>query len=440
MLLRSGIRSDEGRLVNYRPRKRHRSTGANDTLNDDCLLQIFQAMDHTPITLGTLRLVCRRWTRLLESGCVWKSLRLDRHQLGAQYQKFVNSILLQRHRDHIHSLTLRSSTRHLGLDFASLSILTSLTCLNTVNMSFPEIHSLLSRLHNLEIVNCQQVRHNCDGPNFSLERFVHLRKLKEIHLSHAGASGFDHHKYYHRVSDSQKWLSPTLKVISIKHLIDEEELEYTDPIKDELDWLARETRVVAKYRYLSQLPNVTSLTFGFCSSWSARVWNECLLNSCPNLENLHLIGWSGDRSHLDWSDRMKAVWLAAENSMCNWLQQLTHLKRLELTNFFAGHGIIHGIRNLSIQTLSITFQTEVSHMLNDWTSGKLGGKLEELISSAFRGTPDSVPKKLILVLPVYSDSQSREWAKAIKLKVKQEVKQDTDIRIHFTGVLSYDHY
>lgn len=70
MLLRSGIRSDEGRLVNYRPRKRHRNTGANDTLNDDCLLQIFQALDHTPITLGTLRLVCRRWTRLLESGCV----------------------------------------------------------------------------------------------------------------------------------------------------------------------------------------------------------------------------------------------------------------------------------------------------------------------------------------------------------------------------------
>jgi hypothetical protein len=364
---------------------------------------------------------------------------LDRQQLGAQYQKFVESSLLRKHQHHVQRLTLRSAVKHYTLDFSSLGIFSSLTCLNTINMSFPEIQSLLSNLHNLEIVNCQQVRHNCDGPNFSLERFSHLRKLRELHLCHAGTSGFDHHKYYH-VYGPPRWLSPTLKVLSVKHLIDEEELEYTDPAKDELDWLARETRVVAKYRYLNHLPNVTSLTFGFCSSWTARVWSECLLNSCPMLESLHLIGWSGDRSHLDWSERMKTVWLDAERSMSSWLKQLKHLRNLELTNFFAGHGIIHGIRDLDIRNLSVTFQTDVSHILNDWTSGKLGGKLDELISSAFRGELSNQPRKLILVLPVYSDIQSREWAKSIKLKVKQEVQHDIDIRVHFTGVLLYDHY
>jgi hypothetical protein len=351
----------------------------------------------------------------------------------------MDSHLVQKHRHHVQRLTLRSAIKHYTLNFASLSIFSSLTCLNTSNMSFPEIQSLLSQLHNLEIINCEQVRHYCDGPNFSLERFSHLRKLRELRLCHAGISGFDHHKYYN-VYGPPRWLSPTLKVLSIKHLIDEEELEYTDPAKDELDWLARETRVVAKYRYLSQLPNITSLTFGFCSSWSSRVWSECLYNSCPKLEELHLIGWSGDRSHLDWSERMKSVWMDAEHAMCSWLKQLTRLKRLELTNFFAGYGVINGIKDLDIESLTVTFQTDVSHMLKDWTSGKLGGKLDDLVTSAFGGNLTEHPRKLTLVLPVYSDMRSREWAKEMKRKVVQEVKYDIDIRVHFTGVLMYDTY
>ncbi|KAI8579990.1 hypothetical protein K450DRAFT_240067 [Umbelopsis ramanniana AG] len=437
MELRSGRLLESRKFVDSRPRKRCRTSYSNDPLNDDCLLLIFQAMEHTPTTLCTLRLVCRRWTRLVEAACVWKTIVLDRQQLGTQYQKFMGSRLVQIHRQHVQRLTLRSAIKHYALNFASLSIFSSLTCLNTSNMSFPEIQSLLSQLHNLEVINCQQVRHHCDGPNFSLERFSHLRRLRELRLCHAGISGFDHHKYYN-VYGPPRWLSPTLKVLSIKHLIDEEELEYTDPAKDELDWLARETRVVAKYRYLSQLPNITSLTFGFCSSWSARVWSECLHGSCPLLEDLHLIGWSGDKTHMEWSDRMKTVWLDAERSMSTWLKQLTSLKRLELTNFFAGYGVINGIKDLDIDSLTVTFQTDVSHMLKDWTSGKLGGKLEDLITSAFGGHQTKHPRTLTIVLPVYSDMRSREWAKEIKRKALQEVKYDIDIRIHFTGILMFD--
>lgn len=361
---------------------------------------------------------------------------LDRQQLGAQYQKFMGSRLVQIHRQHVQGLTLRSEIKHYALNFASLSIFSSLTCLNTSNMSFPEIQSILSQLHNLEIINCEQVRHYCDGPNFSLERFSHLRKLRELRLCHAGISGFDHHKYYN-VYGPPRWLSPTLRVLSIRHLIDEEELEFTDPAKDELDWLARETRVVAKYRYLSQLPNITSLTFGFCSSWSARVWSECLCNSCPMLEDLHLIGWSGCKSHIDWSDRMKAVWSDAERSMCTWLKQLTRLKRLELTNFFVGYGVMHGIKDLDIESLTVTFVTDTSHMLKDWTSGKVGGKLEDLITNAFGGNQTNHPRTVTIILPIYSDMRSREWAKEIKRKALR-VKQDIDIKIHFTGILMYD--
>lgn len=361
---------------------------------------------------------------------------LDRRQLGTQYQKFMGSRLVQVHRQHVQSLTLRSEIKHYALNFSSLGIFSSLTCLNTSNMSFPEIHSILSHLHNLEIVNCEQVRHYCDGPNFSLERFSHLRMLRELRLCHAGISGFDHHKYY-SVHGPPRWLSPTLRVLSIRHLIDEEELEFTDPAKDELDWLARETRVVAKYRYLSQLPNITSLTFGFCSSWSARVWNECLCNSCPMLEDLHLIGWTGSSSGMDWSDRMKAVWSDAERSMCAWLKTLTRLKRFELTNFFAGYGVIHGIKDLDIESLAVSFQTDTSHMLKDWTSGKLGGKLEDLIASAFGGHQTNHPRTVTIILPIYSDMRSREWAKELKRKALQ-VKQDMDFKIHFTGILTYD--
>lgn len=70
MKLRSGRSLDIQLPSNTRPRKRYRRTAANDALNDDCLLLIFQAMEHTPTTLSTLRLVCRRWTRLLEVACV----------------------------------------------------------------------------------------------------------------------------------------------------------------------------------------------------------------------------------------------------------------------------------------------------------------------------------------------------------------------------------
>lgn len=70
MKLRSGRFLDSELTSNNRPRKRHRRIDSNDALNDDCLLLIFQAMEHTPTTLSTLRLVCQRWTRLLEVACV----------------------------------------------------------------------------------------------------------------------------------------------------------------------------------------------------------------------------------------------------------------------------------------------------------------------------------------------------------------------------------
>jgi hypothetical protein len=70
MNLRSGRLLETRKIVDSRPRKRCRKTCYNDALNDDCLLLIFQAMEHTPTTLCTLRLVCRRWTRLVEAACV----------------------------------------------------------------------------------------------------------------------------------------------------------------------------------------------------------------------------------------------------------------------------------------------------------------------------------------------------------------------------------
>lgn len=123
-----------------------------------------------------------------------------------------------------------------------------------------------------------------------------------------------------------------------------------------MDWTKSEEQLVLKYKMLTFLTNLTSLSLHSVSSFTSRVWRECMIPCSSKLRHLSLSGWEDIReSPQDMIDRFYAYRETREThlkrskvdlAVFEFFSSLTHIESIFLYNFLCTHGVVNGISAL----------------------------------------------------------------------------------------------
>jgi hypothetical protein len=233
------------------------------------------------------------------------------------------------------------------------------------SMYMEHVVAFISAFRNLEVISCTRLEKQ---PYFEMSFiiFAEHTRLKKLHLHFSEAC--EHSGYGYMMNKRGHWLPSSLETLSIVNLYDPEEHDITGNdwwhIRTDNDfnrlvtrWNSMEDALMVKYAFFSRMPNLRNLTMGRCNSWTARIWMECFLPCCEQLEQLHLIGWDGDgcrESPSSWRERLAAETDDdvvndnddAERAIKRCISHMKNLKNLRLEHFNVPTGLIDMVHNL----------------------------------------------------------------------------------------------
>jgi hypothetical protein len=233
------------------------------------------------------------------------------------------------------------------------------------SMLVEHIFSFISAFRNLEVISCTRME---KPPYFEMNflSFADHIQLRKLHLHFQYPC--EHYSYGYLMKKRGQWLPSSLETLSIINLYDTEEHDITGSdwwnVRTDNDfnrlvarWNLMEEALVSKYAFFSGMPHLRNLTVGRCNSWTSRVWMECFLPCCEQLEHLHLIGWDGDgcrESPTSWRQRVANEGNHnigdsnddAEQAILHCISQMKSLRSLRLEDFNVPLGLIDLAHNL----------------------------------------------------------------------------------------------
>lgn len=249
------------------------------------------------------------------------------------------------------------------LDFAKIAPPVQLKELNLFHMNITDIVYLTSWLQDITVLRCRNTQ---ISQKFYMAAFVRLHYLKtlEIHFERPCAFNYHHFSLGHHSSLGSPQLPKTIQTFSLSNIYDTE--EYLDrrlhPIYNDnplnmeninSDWLALEHNIVMKYHILTSLCNLRSLKLGQVSSFTARVWRECLIPCGMRLEYLSMKHWKGlgrresPQSLANRRLQQDDILIDdVETALSEFISSLKHIKKLRLDDFQCGPGLVQGITKL----------------------------------------------------------------------------------------------
>ncbi|KAI9480793.1 MAG: hypothetical protein EXX96DRAFT_564157 [Benjaminiella poitrasii] len=359
------------------------------TLPTDCLIAIFKlcrGFENYCTLLG----VCRRWRLIASQPFLWRELECEWTTFSRQID------LLQQPRrrfvqfDHVRSLTLTHSSssviRDPTIDIVKIAPLKQLTELRLINMNLTDMAFLLSWLKGIVRLHCERI-HVTDNRSVNMAMFSGLRQLESLYLHFARPSALAY-TYFTLTRDAdgyptgyERHFPPGLKALSIHNTYDYEEALYNTTNRDHLErllvvsnnqqqeqddiivrWLQLEEKLVQKYHIFRTLCNLTSLTLGRVSSFTSRVWRQCLIPCSTKLEHLTMKNWDGlgkrESPQLYFRRARTMLMLRrqttdqppvvddVEMAMAEFVSCLKNIKEIKLASFMCGQGLVKGLQRL----------------------------------------------------------------------------------------------
>jgi hypothetical protein len=293
----------------------------------------------------------------------------------------------------IRSLTITATE---GPDFISAqnyihavpkkSPFTHLQQLHLFDMDLVDIASLVDWTHHIETLTCENIHVSKNG-YFSMPNFATMRNLKKLKLHFARRSYlscthfslsstsrpivntlptsleeleifnvYNDEEYKIQPQDivtaARSWLNPNTRNVQIEE-------SGQSPVETCDQWNRIERTLVSKYNMLSCLTRLTSLSLDNTSSFTAKVWRECLVPCGSNLVYLSLSGWSIHTRESP-QDMIRRIQLAQEQSkqleemiegvemaFSEFISSLACVKEITLDDFVCGQGLVRGLNLLN---------------------------------------------------------------------------------------------
>ncbi|CAO3687542.1 unnamed protein product [Rhizopus stolonifer] len=383
-------------------------------LDQDCLQLIFELCDGCPWTLCTIASVCRQWYFISRRSSVWRNLVLDKPMRYSCYTRLLESKHPLLHK--ITHLKVSKPNKHRHAHFTPLPFenLSSVAHLETENLCLAEIEYLSHQLNpKLLSIVCGNIETWCDTKRFCFDLVYVHPHLQTAYMDFAedGNSGFapmvELAKIAVNVPDIKKFALTSIRdghnrvqkdiMNKIEKTENDVDMHYIDPefIREKREKLLRiwnelENAIVEKYIPLAKLKHLTHLAFGFCTSWTPKVWTECFLPlASSELRHLSLHGWDqlGKMGKFGCqSSTIQSIRFEAENAIADCFESMTNLQSLQLVDFSIGSGLLQAsIKMDQIVYLDIMFtDLYVKFFTGPFDVWLLTEPLEEFILNVFR--------------------------------------------------------
>ncbi|KAG1463693.1 hypothetical protein G6F46_001667 [Rhizopus delemar] len=315
-------------------------------------------------------------------------------------------------------LTVSKPSEHRHAHFTPLPFenLPSVTHLETRNLCLAEIEYLSRQLDKKQLLSivCENIETWCDTKRFCFDLVYAHPHLQTAYMNFAedGNSGFasmidlslptihkpDNMRQFVLTSIRDGQSSEQKNIISKMEQAEMEmeefyqgHLEWVEKLRVNLErvWYELEKTVVDKYSPLAKLRHLSHLEFGFCHSWTSKVWTECFYPLIsPDLRYLSLHGWDqlgklgkvGSQCLTIEPIRMKA-----EDAIASCFEVMPNLRCLQLVDFSIGFGLLKASRTMhQVMNLDIVFtELFVKYFTEPADVWLLTGPLEEFILNIF---------------------------------------------------------
>ncbi|ORZ05100.1 hypothetical protein BCR42DRAFT_496863 [Absidia repens] len=340
-------------------------------LNDDCLIEILKWCATTQ-TLCVVSSVCKHWRNVALLPYVWRTIDYTWSKLIQQLES-----------------TSEVDTMRLT-EPPDTSIFINLRTLQLSNMHYKDILDLIAWTKHLNELDCNGILSHTSNDVVMITPFSNLRKLHVLKLHFAttceliGPTSLtsDNSTGNIKHSTTDRWrFSPNLHTLNITNIYDIEEfltsgnsasrsallnqqqrqaIVVEERMNEMMEtWNLMENTLVIKYRVLSTLRNLTNLSLGKCTGYTARIWRECIAPCSKNLKQLSLCGWIGDGNReapLAWKERYDMATMTdkpvnfymedVEKALAEMFAGLYHLQSLNLVDFKCTTGLAHGMDRL----------------------------------------------------------------------------------------------
>jgi hypothetical protein len=301
------------------------------------------------------------------------------------------------------------------IDTFKIKLFQQLQHVYITNMNIADIKILLNLTRNLQSLHCENT-YCTDANGVNLRIFSKMQYLKSLKLSFA--ENYNLSVYYRfdiTGNPSKRSILPSkLETFSLQGIYDTEEHlvnpDYTaiiaslNNINTDLvwqhpvitNWSRLEEELVRKYSMLASLTNLKSLTLGRVSSFTSRVWRECLMPYGSQLEYLTMKNWPGSgqrespqtlinkRQQQQQQGQVTTTTVAADESeriidgieaaISEYITCLTNIKQVHLDDFVCGVGLIDGISKLDkTHYIQVEGLEKEKFSVNDFKGIKLFG-------------------------------------------------------------------
>ncbi|EPB92728.1 hypothetical protein HMPREF1544_00457 [Mucor circinelloides 1006PhL] len=315
--------------------------------------------------------VCKKWRSLINSAPLWRDMTIQwRHLLSVMttqstlpYCNYITTLSVSG------SGGGRGGARRARVDptviqTSNMSLL-HLRHIRIANINFTDVKFIMEWIKHLESVHCEGI-FCTNGQNVSLRIFTDMPCLKSLKLDFAQEyhlSPIHSHFDMTGSSSSKKPSLPnTIETFCLQGVYDRE--EHTVDSNDRMIGLDRQDRwhmleeqLVLKYRMLTLLTRLKSLTLGRISSFTSRVWLDCLKPCGSQLEYLTLKNWPGagkrespqiliNRRTRPAADESERIIDGIEAAIAEYFSSLNKIKEICLDDFVCDIGLIDGISKL----------------------------------------------------------------------------------------------
>ena len=350
----------------------------NDTpirrLPHDCLAEIFKLCGDAQTLLRVSR-VCRSWRKLVHQPMVWKDISCQWVHFHQQLNRLSKSVKSSRQFGLVQELTIYAHAntglqRHHSI--RTISPFTHLHTLQLNDMTIGGIEYITDWMTHIHTLKCNNIVTTNNG-NAYIPNLSKLYQLETLYLQFAKPSSLTLGFFID--SPEVRLLPSSLQHLTIKNIKDVEEhmitaqdasnaaqhissgramTHWDNPfLPDEmLDfWLTLENTLVLKYTMLSYLSNLKTLSLDSVSSFTAKVWRQCLIPCSSKLEHVSLSNWSGKRE----SPQAMLYTLAQPTdlqvrdidlALSEFIASLTKIQSIRLDQFVCTSGFIMGLKGL----------------------------------------------------------------------------------------------
>ncbi|KAI8093654.1 uncharacterized protein BX664DRAFT_295547 [Halteromyces radiatus] len=368
-------------------------------LNDDCLSEIFLYCTDTT-TLCRISSVCQHWRRVCSQPYIWKTIDYTWKQFVEQITPSNKRLKWTPYRQersayipvmpisflNIKYMTITDNTPEDAPQpklvwSPSMFYLNHIKKLELNNMYLDDIMDLIQHTGSLLELNCHNIMSRPSNDTMMLTAFGKLQHLRVLRLhfmtmceliSPTSLTGYGHRQLLSTRNNNRLTLPVNLQILQITNVYDIEEslvsgrsvlvARQRQAVMDRLRyaWNEMENTLCNKYKVLNTLENLTELSLGHCSAYTARIWKECIMPCTHHLTRLSLCGWSGDGSRenpVSWLERhalaertqvsIENFMEEVEKALADMLANLHSLQVLSLSQFHCGPGLRQGVERLS---------------------------------------------------------------------------------------------